>query len=308
MTAVDGSGVNGTGSLPFLVDAQLAVEQVRIRTQVRKSHLALNGRDDPETDRVLEQLLGVEEYVDGRVAEIIRFHPAYPWFSKVKGVGNENIGKIVGLVRVAPETAIVENEDGEGVEVELPYAKTISALWKFCGYHVVDGRAPKKKPGEKLDFNAQARTMCWRLSTAITKAGIRQFCTECDRQRPPKKEGKDPVCECGSTSFESRGTSKFAELYLREKTRLYQVYANRGVAVVPASQLPKDERGKRYEPANMISEGHVHNQALRKMTKIFLGCLWLVWREAMDLPTRSPYAIEQLGHTTLISPWDMVDR
>ncbi len=44
------------------------------------------------------------------------------------------------------------------------------------------------------------------------------------------------------------------------------------------------------------------------MVKLFLACLWLVWREAEGLPSRSPYAIEKKGHSTVISPWEMIDR
>ena len=58
----------------------------------------------------------------------------------------------------------------------------------------------------------------------------------------------------------------------------------------------------------MIAEGHVHNQAMRKMVKLFLACLWLTWREAEGLPVAKPYAIDQLGHDSYIAPWDMVDR
>lgn len=58
----------------------------------------------------------------------------------------------------------------------------------------------------------------------------------------------------------------------------------------------------------MLWLGHLDAMALRKMTKLFLSCLWLVWREAEGLPTRDPYPIERKGHTSLISPWEMVDR
>jgi hypothetical protein len=48
--------------------------------------------------------------------------------------------------------------------------------------------------------------------------------------------------------------------------------------------------------------------ALRKMVKLFLACLWLEWRKAEGLPLTKPYAIEQLGHDSFISPEEMCDR
>ena len=48
------------------------------------------------------------------------------------------------------------------------------------------------------------------------------------------------------------------------------------------------------------SKGHINNMALRKLSKIFLANLWLNWRVMEGLPIRAPYAIEYLGHTTLL--------
>ena len=49
-------------------------------------------------------------------------------------------------------------------------------------------------------------------------------------------------------------------------------------------------------------DGHKHAAALRKMIKIFLAHLWMVWREQEGLPIREPYVQEQLGHTHISSP------
>jgi hypothetical protein len=48
------------------------------------------------------------------------------------------------------------------------------------------------------------------------------------------------------------------------------------------------------------SKGHINNMALRKLSKIFLANLWLNWRGMEGLPIRAPYALEYLGHTTLL--------
>lgn len=241
-------------SLPFLVDAALAIEHVRVGIQVRHSHLGLQGRVDPETEEVLRRLKENEEYVDDRVAELIQQHPAYPWFSRVKGVGKENIGKVVGLV-------------------DITKAPMVSSLWKFCGYSVENGKAPKRvKGGGKLSYNSQLRSMCWRLATSLMKAG-----------------------------------GHYYDYYVAKKDEEVARLTAQGVKIVPASKLPKKD-GKVYEPEGMISEGHIHNRALRRMIKLFLSHLWHVWREAEGLPTRPPYVFEHLGHTHIIDPWTMVDR
>ncbi len=240
----------------FLVRSVLSIEKLRIATQIRQSHLALRNRVDPETDELLRRLQDVEEYADDRVANLIKSHPAYPWFSRVKGIGRENIGKVIGLI-------------------DINKADTVSSLWKFSGFAVnANGKAPKReKGGGKLDYNSQLRTMCWRVGTSLLK-----------------------------------GSGCFYEYYSREKEKYLIRYRADGMKIIPAAQLPMNGDGKRYEPEGTISEGHVHNQAMRKMIKLFLSCLWIVWREAQGLNTRNPYVIEKLGHQGFISPWEMVDR
>jgi len=278
--------------LPSLVDAALAIEKLRVASEVRQSHLALQGKQDPETDELHRRLEDLEGFVDGRVANLIQEHPAYPWFSKVKGMGKENIGKVIGLI-------------------DIERAEHISSLWKFAGFSVEDGKAPKRvKGGGKLSYNSQLRSMCWRLGSALLKAGLRKQCVNCKllvgEEKIRKNNGKCP--DCGSSDFKTAPITKFGTYYPKEKNKYYQRYESQGVKIVPATSLPKDKDGKRYEPEGMISEGHVHNQAMRKMIKLFLACLWLTWREAEGLPVTKPYAIDQLGHNSYIDPWEMTDR
>ena len=240
-------------SLTHMVDAALAIEKVRVASEVRQSHLARQGRQDPETDELHRHLKDLEDFVDDRVADLIQSHPAYPWFSKIKGIGKENIAKVVALI-------------------DIEKADYISSLWKFAGFSVEDGAAPKRRRGGgKLEYNSQLRSMCWRLGSSLLRAN-----------------------------------GKFYDYYLKEKDKYYQRYENQRVKIVPATSLPKKD-GKRYEPDNMMTEGHIHNMALRKEIKLFLACLWLVWREAEGLPLTKPYAIGKLGHKKYIDPWEMTD-
>lgn len=239
--------------LNALVDAQLMIERLRISTQIRQTHLGLQKRHDPETDALLIEINNLEKYIDGRVANLVKAHPAYPWFSRVKGIGNENIAKVIGLV-------------------DIERASTISALWKFAGYAVEDGHAPKKTKGEKLSYNSRLRSMSWRLGGSLLK-----------------------------------GKGCFYDYYLAQKERYVQRFTNEGKEIVPAAQLPK-VNGKKQESDKYISDGHIHNMALRKTIKLFLACLWLTWREFEGLSVTMPYAIEQLKHDSFIDPWKMIDR
>ena len=243
-----------SGSFEHLVDAALTIEKARVASQVRKAHLEKNDRRDPDTEELLEKLIDLEAFVDGRVADRVKEHPAYPWFSRVKGIGLENIPKVLGMV-------------------DIEKVDTVSSLWMFAGYAPENGKAMKRvKGGGKLHYNSRLRTMCWRVAGSLLRA---------------------------------RG--KFYDYYVDQKERYTQSMVNRGVKIVPAAELPKKD-GKHYEPEGMISEGHLHNMALRKMIKLFLACLALTWREAIGKPLEKPYAIEQLKHSSFIKPEEMADK
>ena len=53
----------------------------------------------------------------------------------------------------------------------------------------------------------------------------------------------------------------------------------------------------------LYTKGHIDNMAMRKTVKLFISHLWLQWRTLEGFPTRSPYPLEQLGHTTFIEPY-----
>lgn len=270
--------MTNTKSLTAMVDAAVSIEKLRVASEVRQSHLALQGKKDPETDELRRRLKDLEDFADGTVARLIQSHPAYPWFSRILGVGKENIAKVVG-------------------PINIERAKTISALWKFTGFSVEDGTAPKRvKGGGKLSYNSQLRSMCWRLATSLKRARGKFY----DYYLKEKEKYTE--------RFQSQGCKILATPSGR------WVCANCGASwgrqrdITPCCDSPQIEKKLRQEPPGVIWVGHLDAMAVRKMIKLFLACLWLVWREAEGLPTRSPYAIEKQGHSTLIAPWEMVDK
>lgn len=52
-------------------------------------------------------------------------------------------------------------------------------------------------------------------------------------------------------------------------------------------------------------EARRHLMALRKMEKLFLAHLWVVWREALELPVTRP---QQPASGTSRGPWEMIAR
>lgn len=290
------------------VDAGLTIEKLRVQCIVRRSHLAKRGRVDKHTDELVAKLIALEEYVDDTVAALVKQHPAYPWFSRIKGCGRENVAKVVG-------------------NIDVTKAATASSVVKWCGY------APghdKRVKGQKLEYNAQLRSLCWRLGAAIKKAGIRKKCYSCGALVATQSQ-KCRVCQADISECPIVATSRFCEYYFDEKAKYAMRFATQGYQILPtptggwrcanceASWARKAdiemccpniqiEKAVKKEPPGVIWLGHLDAMAMRKMIKRFLVLLWAYWREAEGLPARVPYPQEYLGHDHMMKPEDMCDR
>lgn len=144
----------------FIANALDFIQKARVSAQVRLTHLALNEEKCEITEEVLEKTHAVEEWLEDKVKTYVKAHPAYDWFSKVKGVGDLNIGKVVSLIRIKPD------ED----DPEKGWANNISSLWRFAGFGAINGKAERQVKGQKLHYNKILKSMCWRLAKSLIRA------------------------------------------------------------------------------------------------------------------------------------------
>lgn len=142
----------------------------------------------------------------------------------------------------------------------------LSALMSRCDIHRLTtigkmwahcGFAPgqKRVKGEKLTFDMTAKVLAYRV-------GLRFIQT----------------AKPGAFNL---------EYYSRKEYETAHVEAAGG-RVLPAT------KGKPVVRPNMAL-GEVDSRARRYMTKIFLACLWIVWREAEGLEVRPPYSAQYPG-------------
>lgn len=306
----------------------MKIDAIETSLKIRRSHLKKRGEVDEVTDEALERIGLLTKWGYGIVGSMITAHPAYPWFSKIRGVGHENIAKILVDIRIKEEFS----PKGK----PLGYAKNISSLWSYAGMGVTsDGIAVKRAVGTVSPFNMELKTMCWRLGTAILQAGLRQKCSVCGELvgRASTMEDADPDKQhtCKGATFTTVSLSKFGWKYLEFKEAYQKRILSEGKRILPTPTgnwacmncgvswgkkaditecCDDQEIGKKVksEPPGVVYEGHVHNYAVRKMVKLFLACLWLVWRDMEGLPVTCPYPIDILGHSGIIEPWEMIDE
>lgn len=93
----------------------------------------------------------------------------------------------------------------------------------------------------------------------------------------------------------------------RLKTTLYLVATSFMKLGSPYRRIYDEARAQYEKTKPDWSDGHKHMAAMRKMNKVFLQHLWIIWRTLEGLPTRSLYAQEYLGHTSYYDPQDFCE-
>jgi len=261
--------------LKLLVSTYYAIQKERIQTGNRVKALERSGVQKYTAadlhEHLDEKLKDVEDWIAGKVGdrlESIDIHNA--WLRHVPGVGPILAG---GLISVIDPISRFEKP---------------SALWKYAGLHVVDGKAPKKARGTKLEWNPFLRTLCWKLGDSFVKAGG-YYRNTYDGARQ-KEDNKAPF----------RIPIRDAQGYLLVED-IGKIKEGTMIGSENFSEFKKQAKGKDNVLVTM-TDLHKFNRAKRKAVKLFIAHLWAIWRDLEGLPTRVPYVVEKLGHEIIPAP------
>ena len=160
----------------------------------------------------------------------------------------------------------------------------VAKLWAYAGLHVKDGRAVKREKGQKANWSAELKMTCWKIANSFVK--------------------------CGGPYRDLYDTYK-AYLLARELRNGNVIWKkNMKTDTWETAHVPKgaDTTPPKKDEQPEWTLGRINNMALRRTVKLFLSHLWAIWRELEGLPVTEPFAKARLGHTSMIDPWDMIDR
>jgi hypothetical protein len=102
---------------------------------------------------VLDRLSSIERDLYKELERVVEGHPLYvQYLQHVRGVGAAMAAYLITVLNPAR-------------------FETVSKLWKYCGLHVVNGRAPRRVAGQPIDWNPVARAMMWRLGESFRRVG-----------------------------------------------------------------------------------------------------------------------------------------
>lgn len=297
MTDVTTTGANeGSGKyeqLRYLTDQYIAVQKLRI-ANMNRDFAATEGLDtNPPDDFLLEivdDLLGIEKKLFGQMRRVVKHHPAWPWLGSVKGIGPTLSTKVLGLIG------------------DIEKFATISKLWRFSGYAVIDGKIDRPVKGEKLVYNRTLKTALYNCGDSFIKSRS-PYRDIYDQAKTKYRERKQIIPMQVHCLDELKAVLDEFALPLANVTMLREMTHEK-----PGDG--KEQWDKLIKLANRAagaekdyacwSDGHVDNAGRRKMVKLFLSHLWMVWREAEGLPTSDPFVIaspDHPEHTHYIDPW-----
>lgn len=191
-------------------------------------------------------------------------------------------------------------------------ADYISSLWKYCGMHVKNGKAPKRKKGDSLEFSIKRRTMVWKAGDCLLKNNFKRWTDEFgnkhkeplyyrrvyDKEKEKQLERmENSKCKyCGETTDE----------HYQEKTKHYCSKDKEQEVTLSDFEIDDDRDNKKRTPPWRL--GHAHNRALRKMIKMFLAHYWMACKDLTNQEKPKPYPHQKQNHKTIVDWKDVVEE
>lgn len=139
-----------------------AYQQWNDLVELRKRHtLKLSSIEagksnmDAQSERDFIDDTGLDKLVDNYKKVMIRHGedtPPWKWLTSIKGLKEGSLAAQL----------IAQIDD-------ISNADTISALWRFAGYAVQDGRRERRKAGEKAHYNARLSAVCWNIGEQFVR-------------------------------------------------------------------------------------------------------------------------------------------
>lgn len=250
----------GNEEIRLLVDSYYEIQHCRIQVGNRIAMLKRDYEINEDHAQDLHEmmsghLLAAEKDIDKRVRRWVRHQPIWnEWLKgEVKGVAELLAGGLISSIQ------------------GIGRFDTVSKLWKYCGVGInEDGGIQKRRKGEKLNYSPFLKTLCWKIGESFVKISDRGYYGQMLGNFKRREQAK--AAKAGIPILPFADVEKALKARAKEQG-------------IPA----KDAYKKLYDPAVILTEGHVHARAKRKAVKLFLSHLWLVWREIEGLPTDSPW-------------------
>ena len=126
--------------------------RIAFGAQVRELEKEFADSDQvEELKSFFNQTSELEKRMGRYINSLVSLHPMYEWLEGVTGIGPIISASILATV-------------------DIKKARHASSLWKYAGLAVGDdGRADRRKKGEKIQYNPFLKTVCWKIGQSFIK-------------------------------------------------------------------------------------------------------------------------------------------
>jgi hypothetical protein len=144
------------------------LERIRIATENRLrslTHEPIDGerggwfgkgfspeqREVRQVENILAKLCELEHQATLDLRRAMRVHPLGDWVKRTIGVGEKQAARLLAVI-------------GDPAS-----RKTVGQLWAYCGYHVIDGTAPKRRRGQQANWSNLAKMRTFLIAESCIK-------------------------------------------------------------------------------------------------------------------------------------------
>jgi len=165
----------------------------------------------------------------------------------------------------------------------------VSSLWQYSGYGMNRFCPICKKP-TSIEVKYETGKIAKKLHPL-------EKCPECHNQTVP-------ILQKRTIGYQSNWNDRLKVLAWKAANSFVKQSDAKSKYRKLYDKIKKAERKK--HPVKIVkggkttfNDGHIHNRALRKVSKIFLAHVWQTWRRQQGLEATEPYAKQLLGHSVV---------
>jgi hypothetical protein len=264
--------------LRTLVDIYYDFQGQRIQTQLRIGASERQNSLTPEDlslygiTTIFENAQNFEKDIEKLIVKQLKNHALYTqYFIKIQGIGPLLAAGLIAYI-----------DDVERFD-------HVSSLWQYSGYGM-NRFCPNCKKPTFVDVKYDTGKIAKKLHPFET-------CPVCDNETVP-------ILQKRTIGYQSNWNDKLKTLAWKATSSFVKQSAAKSKYRKLYDKIKKDEHKKHPTKKKvgdkvLFNDGHLHNRAMRKVSKIFLAHVWQTWRRQQGLPATEPYAKQLLGHSVV---------
>ncbi len=110
---------------------------------------------------IVDAMTAMEATAVKELERLMKLHPLGPWVKAQTGIGFKQGARLLAAIGDPYIRPQMEYEDGT---VEPSRGRTVSELWAYSGFSVVNGESQKRRKGQQVNWSQEARMRAWLIA------------------------------------------------------------------------------------------------------------------------------------------------